>query len=205
MAEFCITKATHCDDQHHQRLLFPDLAPYEPAALSSPSTPKPFRRGPMYSTYTELRDWNLRMKKVNLNSSSPNPLPLTRSSFSCSMDRDMAFRKENRKPTRAVGLGFESCMTPPPLAPKLELKKVGSVSVGRIDEKKKGNGGALSGGLFGMRRSFSGFNQLKEISKLPKSRIEEEGRGSGWSKVVSRKSFTGVERPKTVKATGYMG
>ncbi|PKU73793.1 hypothetical protein MA16_Dca026696 [Dendrobium catenatum] len=188
MAELSVSKAT--DRSHYQHnLLFPDLEPVEPPPLSPPQVLKPFRRGPMYSTYSELRDWKIRMKIASMSSSTPFPLPLKRTSFSSSVDRSKTFRKENRKPSPTMALNFDAAMTPPPpLAPKLELRKVGSVSAGRMEAKK-----GRAGELFPMRRSFSGFNQIKEISKGSVFRVEEEGRGGrGGSKiVVSRKSVTG--------------
>lgn len=189
MAEFSVTKAKD-RNHHHHHLLFPDIEAVEPPPLSPPQALSPFRRGPMYSTYSELRDWKIRMKTASMGLYTPFPLPLKRTSFSCSVDRSRTFSKENRKPSPTMALNFNTIGTPPPpMVPKLKLRKVGSVSAGRMDEKKN-----RAGEVFPMRRSFSGFNQIKEISKGSEFRFEEEGRERrGGSKiVVSRKSISGI-------------
>ncbi|KAH0449234.1 hypothetical protein IEQ34_023034 [Dendrobium chrysotoxum] len=185
MAELFVHKQTKRHYHHH--LLFPVLEFLEPPALFHqpfPNALRPFRRGPMYSTYAELRDRMRRVKKARLGPLTPIPLPLKKSEVLGSVDRSFALSRENRKPP----LRFNKFMTPfPPIASKPELRKSVSASGGRTEERK-----SRPGGIFSVRRSFSGLNELKEISMVPVSGIKEESRGGrGQSKGSLRKSVTG--------------
>ncbi|PKA50619.1 hypothetical protein AXF42_Ash017958 [Apostasia shenzhenica] len=166
--------------RHRHHLVFPDLEPLEPPPLFTPpavDTP-PFRRGPMYSAYSELRDWKIRMRKTGLSPSSPIPSPAKKA------DRFIAFRKENRKPP----------LTPPlPLRQKLEMKKVGSLSAGERPEKR----------LFSARRSFSGLTELKEICSTASGFSEKSREGRGESKVVLRKSVSGFHPSALMRSPGW--
>ncbi|PKU80091.1 hypothetical protein MA16_Dca021718 [Dendrobium catenatum] len=196
MAELFVHKPTKRHYQHH--LLFPVLEFLEPPALFHPPFPnalRPFRRGPMYSTYAELRDRMRRVKKARLGPLTPIPSPLKRSEVLCSVDRSLALGRENRKPP----LSFNKFRTPSQsMATKPELRKSVSASGGRTEENK-----SRPGGLFSVRRSFSGLNEFKEISMVSVSGNKEKGRGDrGESKGSLRKSATGFERWKLMKATG---
>lgn len=212
--------------QNLHQLLFHDQEPMEPSASSIPPVVydaadfPPFLRGPMYSAYAELREWKLRLKKAGMSPSCPIPAQVTRLDASAPLEaRSVSelltdFRKENRKPktpmdrrispskalpTFPVAQMFDSSKTPPS-ASRPEMRRVGSMSAGKGEEKRGGPVGRGSDRAdeFLLMRSFSSYQEL-----APKN--EEDGRrGRAGSTGIFRKTFTGFRR-STAKATGWMG
>ncbi|KAK8940142.1 hypothetical protein KSP40_PGU021026 [Platanthera guangdongensis] len=198
MAKFSVFNPTN----HHYRyhLLLPDFELLDPPPMFAPpplpGALQPFHRGPMYSTYSELRDRNRRAKKAKLGTSTPIPSPLKRSPASSSVSRSLTFTKENRKPSPASAARFAALVTlPPVMEAKPDLRKLGRASV---ETRAK---------IISARKSFSENNVLKEISMEQASKIEEEkGRGRrGGSKGILRKSIAGFELSKSIKTTGWIG
>ncbi|PKA49237.1 hypothetical protein AXF42_Ash014139 [Apostasia shenzhenica] len=191
--------------QAHPPVLFPGVDPLPP-----------FRRGPMYSAYAELRDWRLRMKKAGLSPSTPIPIfPLKKQAPSppttaAVPDHTMSFVKESRKPPPSAVQRSDASLTPSWSA-KPELRRVGSFAAGKTEEKRSSGGGGSPGGGGGagqadeflLMRSFSSYQETKEISMATAAGGAEDGRGGRRSggKGIFRKTITGFRRSSFPKAT----
>lgn len=124
----------------------------------------PFRRGPMYSAYAELREWKLRTKNLKLQSGPlPPPTPSRKPSppmVSRSIqDFSMAFRKENKKPPSTPKHGHVPFGTPPPATAKHVSTRASS--------------GIMCSP---MRKSYSCLKELKDCSMVASSAVHAEGR-----------------------------
>ncbi|XP_020582727.1 uncharacterized protein LOC110026207 [Phalaenopsis equestris] len=160
--------------------------------------PPPFLRGPMYSTYSELREWKLRMKKAGLNPATPIPVQAKQSAAgSSSGEQAVEFRKENRKASPLVNKRFEpSKMAPPPT----EMRRAGSVTAGKREEKGGGvpRGGSVRADDLAVMRNFCSYQEQG-------TRNVEEGKGRREErKGIFGKTFTGFRR-STAKAAGWLG
>nr|XP_010926017.2 uncharacterized protein LOC105048416 [Elaeis guineensis] len=186
---------------NHPKSVMPELRtpnPLQPKDFSLP----PMRRGPMYSVYAELREWKLRRKRAEVNSMIATP---TRRCAASTVSRSVpnfsaTFRKENRKPASPLpptGPRLDSLMTPPrPMVPKAKLRRLGSTSASRAEEKRGG------GGVIEMRKSYSCLKELKEYGVLASSAMEEEARGvRGAKKGIINKTVSSFQR----RTTTWMG
>ncbi|KAG0461569.1 hypothetical protein HPP92_021502 [Vanilla planifolia] len=176
-----------------QRTLFPDVVHLDSYSSSSSTPPHPavapslpsFSRGPMYSVYAELRDWKLRMKKAGLSSSTPIPVQVNRTAAATPMaanaipDLSMNFRTDNRKPPSTAQ------------RPKQELRRMGSMSACRGEEKRGGppRGGSGRAEEFLMMRDFCSYQETA-------TRREDEVR-DGVKKGIFTKTMAGFRRSKT--------
>ncbi|KAL0915574.1 hypothetical protein M5K25_016002 [Dendrobium thyrsiflorum] len=160
--------------------------------------PPPFQRGPMYSTYSELREWKLRMKKAGLNPSTPIPVQVKKPAAGRSAaEQTTDFRKENRKPSPLGTQSFDPSKLAPP-AP--EMKRAGSVAAGKREEK----GGGVPRGGSGRVDDLLAMRNCSSYQE-PSSRCVEEGKGAKEGrKGIFGKTFTGFRR-STAKATGWLG
>ncbi|KAG1330643.1 hypothetical protein COCNU_02G006110 [Cocos nucifera] len=156
----------------------------------------------MYSVYAELREWKLRRKRAEVNSMIDTPTRRTvASTVSCSVPNFSAtFRKENRKPASPLppaGRRLDASMTPPrSMVPKAELRRLGSTSASRAEEKRGG------GGVIEMRKSYSCLKELKEYGVVASSAIDEEARGvRSAKKGIIKKTVSSFQR----RTTTWMG
>lgn len=204
---------------HEQELIVPP-ASSTPVVVSDAAFPA-FLRGPMYSAYAELREWKLRLRKAGMTTPScPTPVRVRRFDASAPLEARPVpepftdFRKENRKPQTPmtqrfnppkafppppVAQMFDSAKTPP-AALKPELRRVGSMSASKKEEKRGGPvlRGSDRADEFLLMRSFSSYQELA-------SRNEEDGRrGRAGSAGIFRKTLTGFRR-STAKPNSWIG
>ncbi|XP_008812765.2 uncharacterized protein LOC103723588 [Phoenix dactylifera] len=190
-------KGRRPSSNHHPEAVMPEVGTpnlLQPKDFSLP----PMRRGPMYSVYAELREWKLRRKKAEVNSTIATP---TRRTVASTVSRSVpnfsaGFRKENRKPASPLpptGPRLDALMTPPrPMVPKAELRRLGSTSARRADEKRGG------GGVIEMRKSYSCLKELKEYGVVASSAMDEEARGGRIAKKgIVKKTVSGFQRQTT--------
>ncbi|MQM01191.1 hypothetical protein Taro_033946 [Colocasia esculenta] len=187
------------------RPLFPDLDLYSPSPppLSEPHhlhfTVSRLRRGPMYSAYSELRESKLRKKRegsVPLCMSTetlmaPEKKVVATPSVARSVpDFSAVLRKENRKPAvwaspappKASKLGGTP-PRPPPATVAASSKRGGGLprrAAGSASENGRDEKGCA------VRKSYSCLRELKGLSGVASSAIEEEGRAPGGNMVVKR-------------------
>lgn len=190
------------------RSLFPDLDLYSPSPPLSDSqqhfTVPCLRRGPMYSAYSELRESKLRKKKegcipLGLVMKTPTTpekkAPATRAVARSVPDFWAVPRKENRNPA-----GWASPVPPkasklaatPPRPPPATV--AASSRGGGVGAPRRAAGSASANGRDEMgcgasavRKSYACLRELKGLSGVASSAIEEEGRGPGGGKGAARR------------------
>lgn len=138
------------------------------------------------------------MKKAGLNPSTPIPVQVKKPAAGRSAAEQTAdFRKENRKPSPLATQSFEPSKIAPPPA---EMRRAGSVTAGKREEKVSG----IPRGGSGRVDDLVAMRNCSSYQESGSRNVEEGKGGREGKKGIFGKTFTGFRR-STAKTTGWLG